>query len=439
MVREMGKWEDGMFRARFKRAASDGYLLMVGLAYRSKKSNQITLIDPQDVDLHHRRSLEVESLCSAVAKSQYEIVRFLLNKGVDVQGRYHPQEQVCNTHFYLHRWFGRTTSWKPFWDFDSHWATPLYASSAWSEGTGIIRLLLENGAEVNSQVTDRRLTALHGAIHSCHQERGQSQILAKVRYLLEYAANPMLKDENGESSFLSAANRGYTDVIALMLDHGCSIEGDQGEPYTPLMLTSLGHYSAATWMLLERGAEVNATSKVDGSGPLSLAIIGVHGTGHKVQENLEATVRLLLEFGADPRGSRGCPPLILAVERKQVALLGMLLEAGAGIEERDVSNRTPLEICLSHALCFRSVALFAYLLKQGADPNNRTSSGTTPLYEVCAAGELNEMRQPVLRMLLQHGADTTKRNHDGTKAIDILNKKDVDDATALMSRLETAS
>ncbi len=99
-------------------------------------------------------------------------------------------------------------------------------------------------------------------------------------------------------------------------------------------------------------------------------------------------IATLLEMGADLTydGHAGFPPLIAALssDRKDLmAILEMLLQAGADIQQRGVNDFTPLH----WAARYMDVTHVQFLLDHGADPNARTAIDdyTTPLEEAEAA------------------------------------------------------
>ncbi len=84
-------------------------------------------------------------------------------------------------------------------------------------------------------------------------------------------------------------------------------------------------------------------------------------------------VRGLLEAGADPNYEDlgGFPSLLGAIEAKRTdgpALLALLLEFGADIQQRGINDSTPLH----HAAARNDAAAIEVLLAHGADPDART-------------------------------------------------------------------
>ncbi len=77
-----------------------------------------------------------------------------------------------------------------------------------------------------------------------------------------------------------------------------------------------------------------------------------------------ATVRLLLQAGADPRRFSDIPAIHWAARRGDLAMLKLLLGAGASIDETDSDGDTPLSIAIEK----RRGRVADYLIAHGATP-----------------------------------------------------------------------
>jgi ankyrin repeat protein len=104
-----------------------------------------------------------------------------------------------------------------------------------------------------------------------------------------------------------AARRGALDAIAVLLDAGAEIDGQDraAARWTPLQHAIHRRQTAAARLLLERGAEPNASAAPGSLTPLLMAADDPDPT----------SVQLLLTHGADPRvsGEYGDTPLSRAV------------------------------------------------------------------------------------------------------------------------------
>jgi ankyrin repeat protein len=111
------------------------------------------------------------------------------------------------------------------------------------------------------------------------------------------------------------------------------------------------------------------------------------------------SVRLLLESGADPnmRNDAGATALMWATDNAEKTRL--LLERGAEVNAKSENGRTPLLIA---ARRFGSAPVVKLLLEHGADPSGKSADifgDITPLTEAARVGDAE-----VMRMLIARGA-----------------------------------
>lgn len=114
---------------------------------------------------------------------------------------------------------------------------------------------------------------------------------------------------------------------------------------TPLHVAAAGYRAEIAKMLLAAGADVNAAKNRRRSQPLHYAADG---------------------YLENPAWNAG----------RQVAMIRLLLEAGARIDEQDKNGATPLH----RAVRTRCAAAVKCLLEAGADPAIRNKPGSTPFH-----------------------------------------------------------
>ncbi len=90
------------------------------------------------------------------------------------------------------------------------------------------------------------------------------------------------------------------------------------------------------------------------------------------QNGYEETVRLLLEYGADPNVS-GIPSNI--VRDNHIGIVKLLLASGADIDRQDPAGRTPLMVAAESG----DFEMVTFLLGEGADPGIENREGHTAL------------------------------------------------------------
>jgi len=194
--------------------------------------------------------------------------------------------------------------------------TPLHAAS-YGGHLEVARLLLENGANVNSE-DDNGKPPLLAAY------RRNDNLAAIMRLLLQHGADPDVWYDGDGLILHDAAYFGYVDVMELLVQHSADVNARGDGNKTPLFWASAGGSVEAVQFLLRRGANVNAQSEGDGT-PLSRA----SRNGHL------DVVRVLLEHGADVhiRQGNNLAPFQVATSNGHTEIARLLLEYGAEEEE----------------------------------------------------------------------------------------------------------
>ncbi len=166
-------------------------------------------------------------------------------------------------------------------------------------------------------------------------------------------------DENGVSAIMNARYRGQTEVVALLLASGITLDVFQA--------ATLGHADRVRELLDADPRQVDAWSP-DGFTPLHLACFF----------GQEPVVRLLLERGAQPgavaRNPMRVQPLHSAVAGRQTEIVSALLERGAPVNGRQHLGWTALHEAANQG----NREMSEILLRNGADPAAANEEGKTP-------------------------------------------------------------
>jgi ankyrin repeat protein/mono/diheme cytochrome c family protein len=177
-----------------------------------------------------------------------------------------------------------------------------------------VRLLISRGAAVNARQVEGRTPAYLAA------SLGDGTAVLKL--LLEQGADPRTATATGMTPLMAAAVRGDVATLRLIADKNVDINAKDGAGETALMFAATNGSPDAVGFLLDRGADARVKSKRNET-PL----------GNAATAGVEATVRLLLDHGAEVnvRNIRGYSPLMLAAGSDAVpsGAVKLLLAKGA--------------------------------------------------------------------------------------------------------------
>lgn len=170
---------------------------------------------------------------------------------------------------------------------------------------------------------------------------------------------------------------------------------------------------------------------LDDLPPLYHAVLRLDGAevarfiaaGEDVGDDPERTFRLLHALIVN------VPQMNASQAEEALRIVGLLLDAGADIEQRDLFGWTPLHRVANHGL----LQVARLLVARGADLNARVvgDEGYTPLMEAASCG-----RTEVVRLLLESGAEPGIRNEIGLTAAQLARQKKHKEVLRILISLE---
>jgi len=197
------------------------------------------------------------------------------------------------------------------------------------------------------------------------------------------------RDRHTSQRLFNALREGRTEALdALLTHHPDKVNALDGGGRTPLLVAAGGGHTDCVELLLEKGANLEATSLAG-----ETAVHAAAGAGALDM------IELLLGLGCSltvPDRS-GTTPLGIAAANGKIAAVKLLLANGATAEMEDVCGRTPL----FRATAMGSLDVMEALLESPTtDIEARDAEGATSLMAAAGAGN-----PAALNVLLQHGAD----------------------------------
>jgi ankyrin repeat protein len=171
-----------------------------------------------------------------------------------------------------------------------------------------------------------------------YHEGSQSAVLAtkhgytgNVRLLLENGAD--INAEGGEhgTALQAASAEGHQEIVRMLLDKGADINVEGGNDGTALQAASLWDHTMIVDLLLDGGADIDA-----GGGRYGNALSAA------CSWNNQSVARILLDRGANLN-----TVLVAACRHDHIRSVRMLLNKGADANTRDERHKTALETASS--------------------------------------------------------------------------------------------
>lgn len=258
----------------------------------------------------------------------------------------------------------------------------------------IAQLLLDSGAQVNSQAGGDNRTPLHSAASNGPLELVKLLVSkgAKVNAVDKYFSRPLAK----------AVQADNLEIAKFLLEHGADKTINLSDTEFQTAIFNARSAKMAQ-LLIANGANVSESDK-KGQAILLHAIVNY------LDFDL---LKVLLQNGADinARDDSGTTALLRAAlypyERDDKNCVQFLLENGANANVANNQGETPL-------LVADRLDVLQALLAHGADVNAQNEDGQTALIHIA---KMDDPEGEKTKLLLEHGADVNIRDKEGKTAL----------------------
>ena len=224
--------------------------------------------------------------------------------------------------------------------------TPLHYAAGGGDAE-IINLLVARGAQINARNKKGQMplhkASGYGILVSAFGQAFGGEMDSGMRHLLRKGADANAKDNDGNTPLHVAVTTNAGDTVIalarLLLQNKANINAKNNEGQTPLLAVLSGWVGKETapilTFLLDRGADPNLADK-EGKTPL-IAAAGLS------EDAAAPCVKALLKKknNVNAKDAEGSTALHIAVERGNVAVVKLLVAAGANPDVKNAAGRTP--------------------------------------------------------------------------------------------------
>jgi ankyrin repeat protein len=254
--------------------------------------------------------------------------------------------------------------------------------------TPMIHFLVENGANVLARSSNGD-SLLHIALQSLYDD---NEAVETVKLLVGCGCNPLEANFRGDTPLHIVVRRGHISVARYLLTLGA--------PLPPDLLATLEVWLGQSMMhfLIENGLDVLARAA---NGDSSLHTLLQSLNLNDENEALEA-VKCFVSYGCDPleANSRGHTPLHIGVERGYISVARYFLTLGA---------RLPPDILVKldcgWQTSWNTSPMIRFLVETGADVLARTDDGDSVLHIALQCFSDENVAFETLKLLVGYGCD----------------------------------
>ena len=287
----------------------------------------------------------------------------------------------------------------------------------------MLKLLLQYGAQINGY-TIYGITALHRAVHNNHEScinlllshdadcnaadaTGATPInyaaeqigYSNLSLLLKHCKEPKLNHTSGDNTnpLKFAVEPNDQEKVKLLLEYNADPNIKDKSRRTPLHFACFHGYVQIAEILILAGANPNYKDSYAIS-PLINAINQCNENCVSLLISHDANVNLGVNYKFDRKIA-----IMHAAKTNNLNIIKLLVEAGCNLNKPGHCGETSLHIAAKHG----GEATIEYLLIHGANPNMTDDNGLTALFHVIK--QASQRNNRMAKTLIQHNACLEKR------------------------------
>ena len=363
-----------------------------------------------------RSGYDYTPLMIAVYKKDYDMVKYLLDKGANPNTANNENKTalmiaIANNNFDISKLLiqqGANINTKDEYGYTALMRAAMIGSYE------MVKFLLENDANINTKDNDGN-TVLYYNIY--YADYGELENAKKIfNLLIKYGADVNTKNNYG-ASLLNISYRASTalaqnrEMFKVLVENGFDLESriDGGEhspddyDYTPLMIAAAINDYDIVKFLVEKGADVNAKTHFEYSSVETPLLLSLYNENSSIAE-------YLINNGADINVTNedGETPLMYASKVHNIKVIELLIQKGADINVFDNYGNTALIYGVNN---LETVKL---LVENGADVNFY-KGGSTALISACEYS--HERNIDVIKYLVSKNANINAQDNKGDTAL----------------------
>ncbi|MBE0497431.1 MAG: ankyrin repeat domain-containing protein [Campylobacterales bacterium] len=341
-------------------------------------------------------------LTTTVEHKQYDVLDFLVAKGADINHAdkigHTPLMAAIGAEDSTLRYVEKFLSFKPKLNDIPQEDAALHVATR-MRSVGVIKLLLDNGAQIDIATSSAKRTALHNAAISKNKDAAE--------YLIKRGAKMEIPDSAGHTPLMGATVQADPEMVQLLIKSGAAVDV---RPSSNILLTPLvaaaanidpfkhKDYISILKTLLDNKADVNFQA---GNG--RTALIAAAQSSNHAQAYEKAQLLVAKGANLDIVNDKGETALMLASDTGNGKLVKLLLQSGADVNVKNGAG----ESAVNYANRQNNQAISTTLVEKGAKteaPNIKqhvTLSSLVGTWE----GYQDDLPQAVYKIVL--GKDST--------------------------------